>query len=240
MSCHPLSASLGLFGIITLSLPPSVSLAEDVEPKPGRPTAESAIAAFAVKPPDEASPFFVNRELAQEEMRSNAAGELDGAVQPDGNAMYPSVRGADEGASRIFIGFFTNMFASVKLGSRKDAAPAQVAIKPPDFSLADRREVEVVYSIRNDGRKIMRLDYPTTQRIEILTTDSAGKVLDRWSDDRPVEPKEGIVFVNPGERIVYSDAIPTREMKAGETYEVVADVVGYPEFNATAPVEPSP
>lgn len=229
----------GLAVLVVLLRPLSVHAQAEPEAT-GRPTSESAIAAFAVKPPDEASPFFVNRELAREEMRVNAEAELGGAMQPDGNAMYPSIRGSDEGFSRIFLGFFTNMFASVRLGSGPAKEPAEVKVTPPEFSLADRREVEVSYSVRNHSRKILRLDYPTTQRIEILTTDSSGGVLDRWSDDRAFEPKEGIVFVNPGERIVYTDMVPTREMKAGETYEIVADVVGHPEYTASRPVEPSP
>jgi hypothetical protein len=209
--------------------------------KPDRPTAEQSIAAFAVRPPDEASPFFANRALARQEMQGAARAEVQGAMLPDGNAEFPRTRGTDQSAIATFTGFFTNMFSSVRLGFLKPASAApQLKIEPDQFSLGDRREVEVTYAVINDTRRMMRLDYPTAQRIEILTRNSGGEVIDRWSDDRAFEAEEGIVIINPGERISYAEKIPTREMKAGDTYSVNAEVVGYPDFTATREVVPAP
>lgn len=216
-----------------------VCLAQTPDPTP-KPTLDEAISAFAVQQPDEGSPFFSDREIAKVERRKYATGDVQGATGLNDTAIYPRTDSTSS-ASTIFGKFFTTMFSSIKIGKLNQAPdPAQLKVEPPTFSMADRREVDVVFSVKNDGKKIMRLDYPTTQRIDIITTDSSGKVLDRWSDDRAFETEEGIVFINPGERIQYSEKVPTRDMKAGEYYEVTADAANNPDYTATRRVLPTP
>jgi hypothetical protein len=106
--------------------------------------------------------------------------------------------------------------------------------------LQDRRDVETTYSVKNNTGKMVRLTFPTSQRIEILTRDANGNVVDKWSDDRAFKPQEGIVIINPKERIEYVEPVPTREMKAGESYSIQTDVVGYPDYTATQVVTPTP
>ena len=202
--------------------------------------AERAIEAFAVQMPDEGSPFFADRELARLEQERNARRRLEGASGVFETAIYPDA-GSAASAGEIFRRFFTEMFSSVRLWGRGGASMAGgLEVNPAEFSLSDRREVEVVFRVRNDGRRIMRLDFPTSQGLEILVMDGQGKVVERWSDDRMFEAREEVTFVNPGERIEFREMVPTREMKAGETYEIRGEVPGYPDFTAGRQVTPLP
>ncbi|GAB4182636.1 MAG: hypothetical protein Fur0032_23680 [Terrimicrobiaceae bacterium] len=214
--------------------------AQTAGPTPAPLTIDETIAAFSVKPPDEMSPFFADRELAKAEQERTDRRALDGATGPYNTATYPNASSSNSVGATLSR-FFTDMFASIRFSKPKGGQrAAHIEIDPPAFSLSDRREVEVTYSVRNDKKKIMRLDYPTTQRIDIITTDSAGTVVDRWSDDRVFDQREGIVFINPGERIQYTEKIPTREMKAGETYLISGEVAGNSTFTVARPVEPTP
>ncbi len=216
------------------------AMAQQAEPTP-QATFQEAVSAFAIQPPDESSPFFADRELAKMERDAIARGEVSSASGPDGTAIYPKVRDSDNNAGDTFLGFFTNMFSSVRVGKlRTDPTTPTVRVEPLDFSLAERREVDVTYAIKNNTRRIMRIDYPTTQRIEIITSDTNGQVVDRWSDDRAFAGQEGIVFVNPGERIEYSEKLPTRDLKAGEMYIVTGDAAANEGFTATQRITPNP
>jgi hypothetical protein len=198
------------------------------------PSPQQAAAAFAVRPPDEGSPFFTEREAAR-----LLATQPEAVARRDALAVYPKVKGTDDSASAMFGKFFTEMFTSInlrKLRGRKTTE--KLTIDPPSFSLSDRREVEGIYTLRNDTGKLIRLDYATSQRIDIVTRDENGNIIDRWSDDRAFQPQEGIVIINPKERIEYREKIPTRDMKPGQPYTILAEIVGYPEYNAAQPVTP--
>jgi hypothetical protein len=221
--------------LFSLSLP-GLALAQTApgaKPTPP-PSAQQAAAAFAVTQPDEGSPFFAEREAARILSTQPSA-----QARQDALAVYPKVKNSDDSATAMFGKFFSEMFSSInlrKLQGRKTTE--NLTIEPPTFSLNDRREVEGTYTLRNNTGKLIRLDYTTSQRIDILTKDASGNVIDRWSDDRAFKPQEGIVILNPQERIEYREKIPTRDMKAGQAYTIQADVVGYPEYTATQPVTP--
>lgn len=199
------------------------------------PSAQQAAAAFAVTQPDEGSPFFSDREAAR--MLSEPGRQTQ--LREETVAVYPMVKNSDDSATAIVGKFFSEMFASVNL-RRLTRRPTteNLTVEPTAFSLTDRRELEGTYTLRNNTGKIIRLDYPTSQRIDLLTKDAEGQVVTRWSDDRAFKPQEGIVIINPKERIEYREKIPTRDMKAGQTYTIQADVIGYPEYTASEPVTP--
>jgi hypothetical protein len=224
--------------LVLLALP-GLALAQTApgaKPTPP-PSPVDAAAAFAVAPPDEGSPIFADREAAKYVAR-NPQGT---APQQDTVAVYPRAKNSDDSASAMFGKFFTEMFASInfrKLQGRKTTE--NLTLEPPSFSLGERREVEAVYTLRNNSNKLIRLDFPTSQRMDILTRDSTGQVIDRWSDDRAFQPQEGIIIINPKERIEYREKVPTRDMKADNSYTIQAEVAGYPEYTAQQPVTPSP
>jgi hypothetical protein len=221
--------------LISLSLP-GLALAQTApgaKPTPP-PSAQQAASAFAVTQPDEGSPFFAEREAAR-----ILATQPQTQARRDALAVYPKVKNSDDSASAMFGKFFSEMFSSINLRKLRGRTTTEnLLVDPPTFSLNDRREIEGTYTLRNNTSKLIRLDYTTSQRIDMLTKDASGNVIDRWSDDRAFKPQEGIVILNPKERIEYREKIPTRDMKAGQPYTIQADVIGYPEYTASQPVTP--
>jgi len=198
------------------------------------PVPSTPVSAFAIRPPDEASPFFFD-PLREKQAESTGPGPSTTTVSE-----YPKNRGAENSAWAQFSGFFTGMFSSVNLGPIRSVPPvtSKVAVDPTVFPLQDRREVNVTYTIQNNTKKIMRLEYPTSQRIDILTYDAQGNVIDKWSDDRSFTPEEGIVVINPKERIEYQEKIPTREMKPEQTYRIDSFATTEPNFLTQETISP--
>jgi hypothetical protein len=184
--------------------------------------------------PDEVSPFFAVKEaesyLSSPEARRRA--------EQEGVAIYPNTASYDS-ADRIFGGFFRSLTRSVRFGPEKPASMLNLAVKPePDFLLADRREISATLTITNHGRKLLRLFFPTTQRFDFVIRDSSGREVERWSNDRPFETKDGIVMINPNEKVEYSAFLPTRELQAGETYTLQAEIAGNAEFATSILLKP--
>lgn len=203
--------------------------------EPPRKVLVDSSTAFAIAPPDENSPFFLDFSAANSTRNVDFAGrDLNDTI-----ADYPKNRNSPDSASTQIKKFFTGMFSSVNIGPLHTAPTTEtLEVEPAKFPLQDRRELNVTYSIRNNTKKMTRLEYPTTQRMDIVTTDSKGAVVDRWSDDRSFQPEEGIVVINPKERIEYQEKIPTRDMKAKESYKVEAFTTSQEKFATEKPVNP--
>jgi len=206
-----------------LILPLAVAIAQDTR---------DAATPFQWTPPDESTPFFVSgQDFASNEQR------ILSATLPA--SQYPLVKKGPQTLSGQVMDFFTGVLAVANLNN--PAVPreeATLTLNPEDPKLADAREVDVNYSIRNNSQRMARLDFSTSQRIEILTKNSAGAVIDRWSDDRSFKPQEGIVVINPNERIEYREKISTRDMKNGQAYEVEAMLKTDPDFRLQKPLTP--
>ncbi|MFA7234110.1 MAG: BsuPI-related putative proteinase inhibitor [Terrimicrobiaceae bacterium] len=207
-------------------------LAQNAKPKS---TPVDAATAFAIASPDENSPFFMDPHAAGRTRNVDYAGRDPN----DTIAGYPQNRNSSGSAMAQVKEFFGGMFSSVNFGPiRTPPTTEKLEVDPAKFSLQDRREVNVTYTIRNNTKKITRLEYPTTQRIDILTYDPKGIVIDRWSDDRAFQPEDGIVVINPKERIEYQEKIPTREMKAGESYRVETFTTSTEKFGSQVSITP--
>lgn len=107
-----------------------------------------------------------------------------------------------------------------------------------DFPLGGRREVKVVYSLTNTSRRVLRLDFPTAQHLEMVMRSEDGRTLFLWSEDRTFSAESSSVLVNPGERLEFQAAVPTRDMVAGRIYTAEAVLPGYPETLACASLQP--
>ncbi len=181
--------------------------------------------------PEKESPFFVLND--SEENPGRKAKQLLDSPQNQ----YPMNKTGEQSASKMFVHFFTDMFGSVRLVKMHSASALKV--DPATFSLDDRREITVTFTVENRTNKLVKLDFPTSQRIEILVRDSSGKVIEKWSDDRAFQDVSGVVMINPGEHIQYEEKIATRDMQPGQTYIVEASMANNPEFTKTATVKPS-
>lgn len=109
---------------------------------------------------------------------------------------------------------------------------------PTEFELSGHREVRVVYSLINSSRQLQRLDFPTSQRLEVTMRGPDGANLFQWSEDRQFAPAATAVVVNPGERLEYEADVPTRDMVSGRVYTVEAVLPEYAETAATAELLP--
>jgi hypothetical protein len=217
---------------------PGIALAEAPgATAPLKPTIEEGVAAFAVRAPDEGSPFFSQRQAAQYALSESGREQ----TAEDSVDVFPRVKNSPNSASGMLTGFFTEMFSSIRWETfRSEPTTEKLKLDPEEFSLGDRNEVEAVYSIRNNTKKIIRLKFDTTQHIDMMTMDGSGKVLEQWSNDRSFEPREGLVVINPKERIEYREKIATRDFQGGESYSLKAEVVGYPDYTTVRTVSPSP
>lgn len=97
-----------------------------------------------------------------------------------------------------------------------------LAVEPAAPKLPETREVKVAVMLANKGKKLVQLDFPTTQRLEVLVKSKAGKRVVQWSEDQAFTNDPTLVAINPGERLEYSVTLSTRDLVAGETYTIEA------------------
>jgi len=117
-----------------------------------------------------------------------------------------------------------------------------VSIEPEDVapSLKAARQVGVRVLVSNNTRKLVSLNFPTSQRIEIIARSTEGKILYTYSTDRNFTQEVSVLTINPGERLEYSDAIPIRGWVADKPVFVSASVVGQIGLDGTITITPRP
>jgi len=114
-----------------------------------------------------------------------------------------------------------------------------LAVDPIPVKLSENREVKVTVTLFNrSSKKYIHLNFPTSQRIEILVKDSSGKVVNTWSEDQSFTNDPAAVTVNPGERLEYAVSVATREMTAGQPYLIEASFPNYAELKVQQQVVP--
>ena len=127
-------------------------------------------------------------------------------------------------------------------GGKKEAAAnwqdlaLTIALDPARPKLAETRQMKVTIRLTNKGRKLAALEFPTSQRFEVVLRNAAGKVVERWSDDHAISKEPALVTVNPGERLEYLATLATRDMAVGQACKVEVAFVGYEALRATKTV----
>ena len=113
-------------------------------------------------------------------------------------------------------------FGGKKGGGGKNDGKLGVEMKlsPLPLKLADANRLKVTLTLVNHGKKLAPLEFPTSQRIEVLIKNSAGKTIEQWSQDQAFTSEPTVVTINPNERAEYSVEVATRELSAGQTYTV--------------------
>jgi hypothetical protein len=115
---------------------------------------------------------------------------------------------------------------------------SELRAEPAEFVLANHREIKIVFSLRNESRRLLRLDFPTAQHLEVTLRGPAGRPLFLWSEDRIFAPEESVVVVNPRERLEFEASVPTRDMVAGRIYTAEAVLSGYAGTAAVVTMRP--
>ncbi len=181
--------------------------------------------------PEKESPFFILNNAALN------PGDKEAAALDSPANQFPRNKTSENTAPKMFTRFFTGMFSSVHL--MKGKSDSKLSVEPGTFSLDDRREITATFTVYNRTSKLVKLDFPTSQRLEILVRDGVGKVIEKWSDDRAFDDVSGVVMINPGEKIEYEEKIATRDMQPGRTYTIEASIANNPEYTQTRDVTPS-
>lgn len=189
------------------------------------------VQAISVQAPPADSPFFIERQEAREAM-AKAGREGYGMYVP--KPPHPPVQ---QQIKKFFQGLFGR---GQKPGTPGGPAPMTLVIDPSDFSLAQTPELDVSLKISNARKHEVELLFPDNQRLEILTKNSSGAMVNRWSEDRAFDPQEGFTEINPNEYVIYAERIPTAKMKAGETYTIEASLANQEGYSTTATVKPRP
>ena len=128
--------------------------------------------------------------------------------------------------SRILHPFSPNVVPQYK-DARLRGLALDLQITPQTVKLSEVRQLSVKATLANLSKKPITLDFPTTQRIEIYLTNSAGDVLTKWSENHAIDKKPGTILINPSERIEYDETISTRELTPNKVF--VAEVF-FPQF----------
>jgi len=134
---------------------------------------------------------------------------------------------------------------SMKPKEQKQSAPVNykaltvnVRVEPPAPKLGEHRQVAVIIRLTNKSKRLVQLNFPTTQRIDVTLKNKAGKMIEHWSDDQRFENEAGLVAINPGERLEYTANISTRDLSAGEEYIVDGFFPNHDALHGTATVVP--
>jgi intracellular proteinase inhibitor BsuPI len=128
--------------------------------------------------------------------------------------------------SRMLHPFSPNVVPQYK-DPRLHGLALDLQINPQTVKLSEVRQLNVKVTLANLSKRPVTLDFPTTQRIEIYLTNSAGDVLTRWSENHAIDKKGGTILINAGERIEYNETISTRELTPNKVF--IAEVF-FPQF----------
>lgn len=93
-------------------------------------------------------------------------------------------------------------------------------VEPLPVKVPDTRQLRVTLQLANRGGKLIQLEFPTTQRIEVLVRRADGKLVEQWSEDQSFSDEPTLITINPGERLEYSVPVSTRDMVAGQSYTI--------------------
>ena len=113
-----------------------------------------------------------------------------------------------------------------------------MSLEPPLVKFGETRAIEITVSVVNKGKEPVQLDFPNSQRIDVVVKNDSGKTLSKWLDDQRLEKEPGFVLINPGEKIEYSAKISTREMTEGKPFTIEAFFPGYEKLRASRTVVP--
>ena len=111
-------------------------------------------------------------------------------------------------------------------------------VEPLPLALGETRQMKVTIRLANKSKRLVQLEFPTTQRIEVLVRNRNGKQVEQWSEDQAFSNEPTLVTINPGERLEYSVNIATRDMVAGEPYTIIGYFPNYEGLKATKVIVP--
>lgn len=113
-----------------------------------------------------------------------------------------------------------------------------VELEPQPLKLPETRQLKVRVQLLNKDKRFVQMEFPTSQRIEVLVRNRDGKLVEQWSEDQSFTNEPTMVVINPGERLEYSVSVATRDMNAGETYTIEAFFPNYEPLRIQKQITP--
>jgi hypothetical protein len=113
-----------------------------------------------------------------------------------------------------------------------------MSVEPTPVKLGETRQIKVTLRVTSKSKRLVQLDFPTTQRIEVLVRNQAGKLVEQWSEDQAFANEPTLVTINPGERLEYSVNIATRDMNPGQPYTVIGYFPNFEQLKASRVIVP--
>lgn len=108
---------------------------------------------------------------------------------------------------------------------------------PAQIKVSEVKQIKVTVTLANHGHKIAQLEFPTSQRIEVLVKSKEGKTIEQWSEDQAFNNEPTMVTINPGERLEYVVNVATRDMVADQTYTVEAFFPNFDQLRKSITVQ---
>jgi hypothetical protein len=146
-------------------------------------------------------------------------------------ALNSSVLASEESSTPEKRGFFSRMLHPFQKNPPPPEHPGEargswrrltltMLMEPLPLKLPDTRQMKVTLTLTNHSSRFVQLEFPTTQRIEVVVKNLNGKLVEQWSEDHAFTNEPGMVSINPNEHLTYTVTVSTRDMKPGETYSV--------------------
>lgn len=82
--------------------------------------------------------------------------------------------------------------------------------EPAKVTIPEVKQLKVTIRLTNRGKKMVQLNFPSSQRIEVLVKSKDGKVIEQWSEDQAFTDEPSMVTINPDERVEYRDRADAR------------------------------
>lgn len=108
------------------------------------------------------------------------------------------------------------------------ALKVAVSYSPNPVRIGKSSPMEVSVAIVNNTKQQQTLGTEGQQRINVVVTEvGSGRVISQAQEGRSEDPKLTSPLLNPGERLIFQRSISTRDLRAGQTYQIDGYVVGY-------------
>lgn len=116
----------------------------------------------------------------------------------------------------------------------------EMTVQPLPLNLSEVRRMVVTIKLINRGKRLVQLQFPTSQRIEVMVLDAKGAKVVQWSDDQFFSSEPSYLTINPGERVQYDLKVATRDLVAGRLFTIEASVPGYDSLRERVSLTPQP
>ena len=90
--------------------------------------------------------------------------------------------------------------------------------------------MEIKVTVTNRGARMIQLDFPNDQRIEIQLLGAGDVVLTKWSENHAINENPGTVLINPQEHVEYNETIATRDLTPNKVFVAEVFFPKYPEL----------